>query len=152
MDNPPSKKIQFYFSDRSFSLKDRSKLKFFIENICIKEKQKLQKLTFIFCNNKKIKKLNKEFLNHNYNTDILTFPLSHKNSPLVADIYISQEQVLQNARTFNASFKMEIHRVIFHGVLHLCGYEDKTGRQVQEMREMENKWLDQYFNFVSRGT
>jgi len=152
MDKLPAKKIHFYFSDHSFVLKDRTKLKFFIEKSCRREKQKVQALTFVFCNNKKIRQLNKEFLNHNYNTDILTFPHSQKNSPLVADIFISLEQVLQNAKAFNVTIRNEIHRVIFHGVLHLCGYRDKTVAQVLEMKAMENKWLNEYFSFVSRGT
>jgi rRNA maturation RNase YbeY len=94
--------------------------------------------------------LNKTHLNHDTYTDIITFELSPKNEALIADIYISVERVKENAQSFTTSFQKELHRVIFHGALHLCGYKDKSKKQSQLMRFKEEENLILYF--VSRET
>jgi probable rRNA maturation factor len=146
MDKRLSKKIHFHFAFQPFTLRNRSALKYFIGNIFIKEKRGLRELNFIFCNNIEIKALNKRFLNHNYSTDILTFDFSKKEEATVSDIFISQEQVKLNSKEFKTSFKREIHRVIFHGVLHLCGYNDKTSKDKASMRAKEGHYLNKYFS------
>ena len=87
---------------------------------------------------------------HNTLTDIITFELSAPGDPVVSDIYISVERVKENALIFRTPFYRELHRVIFHGALHLCGYKDKTTQQTQVMRQMEEDALRKYF--VPRGT
>jgi probable rRNA maturation factor len=146
MANAIQKKIYFHFSSLAFNLPDRMRLKHFMEYILKSEEMEFFALTIIFCDNRMIKRLNKKYLHHNQCTDIITFRLSEKVDPLIGDIYISQEQVLRNSERFHTSFKMEIHRVIFHGVLHLCGYNDKTKDQQVQMRKAENKYLNLYFN------
>jgi probable rRNA maturation factor len=146
MDKHPSKKIHFHFAFRPFTLKSRKKLKYFIENIFIKEKHHLKELNFIFCSNREIKALNKRFLTHNCSTDILTFDFSKKQEATVSDIFISQEQVKLNSNEFETSFKKEIHRVIFHGALHLCGYNDNTSKEKETMRAKEDYYLAKYFS------
>jgi probable rRNA maturation factor len=138
-------KINFHFRFQPHLLKKRTQLKSFIKSIFKTEKKKVEEINFIFCRNQELLALNKKFLEHNYNTDILTFNLSEKNKPIVADIFISLEQVLKNAKSYNSSFNKEIHRVIFHGVLHLCGYNDKTLKEKQTIRFWEDYYLNKYF-------
>jgi rRNA maturation RNase YbeY len=89
--------------------------------------------------------INKKHLNHDFYTDIITFDLSETKS-IQGEIYISTDRVKDNANTFHTSFKEEIHRVIFHGVLHLCGLKDKTNKEQQQMRIAEQNALKLYFN------
>jgi rRNA maturation RNase YbeY len=115
-----------------------------------KERKKVDALNYIFCTDDYLLEINKKYLNHDNYTDIITFELSSKDQPLLSDIYISSERVRDNASMFKTSFSRELHRVIFHGALHLCGYDDKKREQALLMREMENVYLSQYF--ISRGT
>ena len=80
-------------------------------------------------------------MNHNYFTDIITFDLSESKKEITGEIYISVDRVKDNARIYNTSIKKEVHRVIFHGILHLCGYGDKTKAQKQAMTNRENHYL-----------
>lgn len=137
-------KIKFFFSFKS-RLSDRTRLKIFIEKIFRKEDTVLRELNYVFCSDRELLKINRDFLNHNYYTDILTFNLSPGEKSIQAEIYISIERVRDNAKNLNQSFKRELHRVIFHGVLHLCGYSDKTAMAEQSMRKKEDFYLNQYF-------
>ncbi len=135
--------VQLHFVSR-FSLSSRGRLKTFITSIFSKEKKVLESLDIIFCDDSYLLELNREFLKHDYYTDILSFRLSPKGKPLIAEIYISIDRVRDNAKNLNSSFKAELHRVIFHGVLHFCGYKDKSPTDILKMRSMENKWLSRY--------
>lgn len=138
-------KIQFHFLVDSFVLGNRSILKVFISNTLRSHGRKLGNLTFIFCTDKYLLDINKKFLSHNYYTDIITFDLSDTKE-LEAEIYISIDRVRDNAHQWGKTFKEELHRVIFHGVLHLCGFNDKSLRQQREMRIREDELLKKYFN------
>src|SRR5450432_3191709 len=139
-----NKFIRFHFLSPC-SLKDRGQLKVFITALFKKEKTPLSLLSIVFCSDEYLFQLNREYLNHDYFTDILSFPLSTGNEPLSAEIYISIDRVRENARTESVSFQEELHRVIFHGVLHFCGYKDKTPPESKKMRLMEDKYLTAYF-------
>lgn len=108
-------------------------------------------MNIVFCNDKYLLTLNMEFLKHDYYTDILSFPLSAKGKPLIAEIYISIDRVKDNARNLETSFREELHRVIFHGVLHFCGYKDKLPLDIKKMRSLENKYLTDYFKLTRKG-
>ena len=151
MPQAPISKIRFFFSESKPSLQNRKSLKSFINSIFKKEKKILGSINFIFTNDKIVRKINKEYLGHDFNTDVITFDLSEKNGPISSDIYISTDRVRENARNLKLSYKSELHRVIFHGALHLCGYGDKVGKEVLKMRKMEEKYLNKYFR-VSRDT
>ena len=99
----------------------------------------------MFTNDKFLHELNRNYLSHDYYTDIITFELSEKNHPIVSEVYISCERVRENAQIHNNGFKEELHRVIFHGILHLCGYKDKAKIQSKRMRGKENHYLKLYF-------
>ena len=112
--------------------------------MCRKEGKELEAINFIFCSDEYLLGLNQEHLNHHTFTDIITFELSSKGEPLVADIYVSIDRIRENARIFEVTFKEELHRVMFHGVLHLCGYKDKKPTDQKLMRKMEADWLNKY--------
>lgn len=138
-------KIHFYSFDRHPSLKERKKLKDFIANVFYKEKKGLISLSCIFCSDEHLLKINKDFLNHDFYTDVITFDLSNQ-SKIEGEIYLSIDRIKENAKQGGISFNEEFHRVIFHGVLHLCGYKDKNKEQLIQMRLAEDKYLCLYFN------
>ena len=103
-------------------------LKGFILSIFKKEKRSLERFCLSFVTTKPCSDLNVQFLKHDYYTDILSFPLSGPRKPLIGEIYISVQRVRENAANLDSSFREELHRVIFHGILHFCGFKDKTQR------------------------
>ncbi len=135
-------KVCFFF-EVPVTLVRRNDLKQFIESIFRKEKKKLASVNYIFCSDKRLLEINQQFLQHDYYTDIITFDLSESNET-AAEIYISVDRVKDNAKTLGVSFRQELHRVVFHGALHLCGYGDKSKVQEQEMRTMEDYYLRKY--------
>lgn len=138
------KKVRFHFLTEGFSLKDRGKLKQFLIELLRREGQKVDAINYIFCDDAYLLDINKTYLKHDTYTDIVTFQLSSKGDPLLADIYVSIERIKENSRSFGVSFRSELHRVIFHGALHLCGYKDKSKVQSMQMREKENEYLGLY--------
>jgi rRNA maturation RNase YbeY len=126
------------------SLKDRQILKSTLTALFKKEGKKLAELRYIFVSDERLLEINREFLRHDFYTDIITFPLSVPRQPIVGEIYISVDRVKENARDFGSTIKKELHRVILHGALHLCGYGDKTPREEKKMRQMEEKYLHLY--------
>ena len=98
-------------------------------------------ITYIFCSDEEILRINKLYLNHDYYTDIITFDYSEGNK-LSGDLFISLETVKTNSEKFKTEFDGELHRVMIHGVLHLCGYDDKTAANKKTMREKENEALE----------
>ena len=141
---PSKSKVCFFFEYKKFSLKQRKELKDFIAYIFKQEGKKLNSINYVFCSDKRLLKINQEFLHHNEYTDIITFDLSESNSTS-AEIYISIDRVRENAVILKTSFILELHRVIFHGALHLCGFSDKTKSQRKKIRAKEDFYLSLYF-------
>ncbi len=139
-------KIQFYFLDRSPILKERTRLKLFIEKLFITEKKKLVNLSYVFCSDNHLLGINKNFLKHDFYTDVITFDLSQTKSEIEGEIYLSVDRIKDNAKIECVSFKEEVHRVIFHGALHLCGYKDKSKGDILLMRKKEESYLKTYFS------
>jgi rRNA maturation RNase YbeY len=137
--------VQFFFIDVSVTLRERRRLKQFIKEIFSERKRDLIKLSIIFCSDDYLLSINKSFLQHDYYTDIITFNLS--GNPLVIDgeIYISVDRVKENANINRVKIGNELHRIIFHGVLHLCGFKDKSKTDKVLMTQKEDATLDQYF-------
>ena len=138
-------KINFYSLDRNPALKNRKKLKLYIEGLFAKERKKLGKLSFIFCSDEHLLGINKQFLKHDFYTDVITFDLSANESEIEGEVYLSIDRIKDNAKHVGVSFTEELHRVIFHGALHLCGYKDKKKEDVLIMRSLENKHIMLYF-------
>jgi probable rRNA maturation factor len=137
--------IQFFFTDQKIRLTDRNRLKKFVQNIFKRENTHAVSLTYVFCSDPYLLDINKQFLQHDYYTDIITFDLSSTKSMIVGEVYISVDRVRDNANQLGHSIKNELHRVIFHGVLHLCGYKDKKPADEKAMRLAEEKYLKLYF-------
>ena len=137
--------VHFHFLKGSGSLSERTRLKSFITSLFKKEGNKLDEIRYVFCSDDYLLEINRQYLKHDFYTDIITFGLSDPGQPINAEIYISIDRVRENARVFQTTFKRELHRVIFHGALHLCGYRDKRSQDQQLMRKMEDKYLGQYF-------
>ena len=121
-------------------------LKGFIENIFKQERKDLETIIYIFCTDNFLLKMNKDYLNHDYYTDIITFELSDKKRPIVANVFISIDRVRDNAKSLGVTINEEIHRVVFHGALHLCGYRDKSSVHLKKMRQRENHYIKKYFS------
>lgn len=138
-------KVNFFFDTASPNIRDRMDLKKFIISIFRSERKKLELLNYVFSTDRAVQMINKKYLNHKAFTDIITFQLSEENRPIIGEVYISVDRVRENAREYGTSFKNELHRVIFHGALHLCGFKDKTRSQIEEMRKKEGYYLTTYF-------
>jgi probable rRNA maturation factor len=132
--------IRFHFL-KNITLSGRRGIRSTLTTLFKNERKPLADLTYVFCSDDRLLEMNRQFLKHDFYTDILTFPLSAPNHPISGEIYISVDRVRENAREFGVSIKEEIHRVIFHGALHLCGYGDKTAREQAKMRKLEDKYL-----------
>ncbi len=138
--------ISFNQADSKVTLANRVALKSFIEKRVKKEGYSIETLTYVFCSDKYLLKMNKDFLSHNYYTDIISFDLSENPGNLIGEVYISVDRVKDNAKTLGTSLKEELHRVIFHGALHFCGYKDKKPSDAKKMRQMEDLWLTAYLS------
>ena len=136
--------INFYF-EQKVTLKNRKQLKLFIASVFKGEGKALSSLNYIFCNDEALLKINKQYLGHDYYTDIISFDLSEtKADPTIGEIYISVDRVKENAKDLSVPLSQELHRVIFHGALHLCGDKDKTAKQQKLMRTKEGLYLTKY--------
>ena len=132
-------KISFQ-SVGTFSLKTESEVIKCIYELAKQELREIGEITFVFCDDNYLHKINKEFLDHDTYTDIITFDYSVGNE-VISEIYVSVTRVKENAKKYKQTFKNEIHRVMIHGVLHLCGYNDKLAEERQIMRDKENHYL-----------
>lgn len=137
-------KVHFFSNDIRANLRNIKKLKLFIESIFKNEGIGLNSINYIFCSDQYLLKINREYLNHNFYTDIITFDLSESPGRVDADVFISIDRVRDNAKKIGVTLKSEIHRVIFHGTLHLCGYRDKTNDDIRVMRVKEDMYLLKY--------
>ena len=129
-----------FFSETDFKLLNPNKISTWISKIVKNENHELGEVSYIFCDDEYLHKLNVQFLEHDTLTDIISFDNS-LGKQIHGEIYISIERVRENARDFSDSFDEELQRVIIHGMLHFCGYKDKTKVEEMLMREKENAAL-----------
>lgn len=134
--------ISFHYINVRFSFPQRSRTKELVLNLIKKEGKVINHINYIFCTDEYLLPLNKNYLKHSTFTDIITFHYHLSDQPLLSDIYISIERVRENAVLFGTSFRHELHRVIFHGALHLCGYGDKSKKDKTLMRQKEQEYLN----------
>jgi len=140
--------VRFHFLEQSLHPKERRRLKSFLLSIFKQERTAVQSLDYIFCSDTYLLEINQQFLQHNFFTDIISFNLAAENTPVAGEIYISLERVRENAEDLEQAFSTELHRVIFHGVLHLCGYKDKSTADTKKMRAKELYYLKRYFKKI----
>lgn len=134
--------ITFHEEDISYKLKNKTAVRKWITNTIVAEGYKLSELTYIFCTDEYLLKINQEYLNHDTYTDIITFDNSEEEGVIVGDIFISIERIKENATKFGVTTEQELHRVIIHGTLHLLGYPDKTAAAKKKMTQKEDFYLD----------
>lgn len=137
--------IHFNFLSQALPLRERARLKTFILTFFRTRRIKLASLQYVFCSDDYLLRINASFLKHQTYTDIITFNLSGPGEAVAGEIYISLDRVRDNAAMHGEYYYRELHRVIFHGILHLSGYDDKSAVLSREMRAMEDKLLKAYF-------
>lgn len=143
--------IQFFFQDVRIQVPERNRLKSFIESLFKKRSKRLKDLNYIFCSDEYLLGINNQFLDHDEYTDIISFNLSEDPQTIEGEIYISTDRIRDNAQMNGVTVKSELHRVIFHGTLHLCGYKDKKQADKIIMTQEEDKCLSLYLSNVPRG-
>jgi rRNA maturation RNase YbeY len=132
--------IRFFLEDCKYRILDKQLIKNWLSETIILENKILGYINIIICTDNYLYELNQKYLAHDTLTDIITFDLSESNI-LLGEIYISIDRIKENARMFNVAVKDELHRVMVHGVLHLCGYKDKTKKDKEQMTIKEDFYL-----------
>lgn len=136
------KDISFFTEDIAFTLKQKANVRDWINSTVKTEGfKRISELNFIFCSDPYLLDINKQYLNHDTYTDIVTFDSSEEEDVIAGDIFISIDRIRENAEKFGVSEKDELHRVIIHGVLHLCGFYDKKKEDKELMTAKENEYL-----------
>lgn len=137
-------KIFFNNNGASPEIQDRPKLRRFLFSVFKQEFVDFNSVSFVFCKDDYLHSLNQKYLQHDTYTDILTFTLSDEQEPVHSEIYISVERVDENSKAFGVENRIELLRVMVHGILHLCGYSDHTPKEKKLMREKEDFYLSSY--------
>lgn len=127
--------------ETDFLIENESQISTWIQDVIASEDCTLEEINYIFCDDEYLHKINVEFLKHDDLTDIISFDYS-VGKIIQGDIFISVERVADNAKDFEVSFDDELRRVLVHGVLHYCGYKDKTDSDFKLMRDKENHYLN----------
>jgi probable rRNA maturation factor len=133
--------IRFFSEEIDFKLPNPRKTSHWVKFTAEKERVSVNSIQFIFCSDGYLAEINKDYLNHNELTDIITFEYPGQGAEGTSDVFISIERVKENASNLDIPFEEELHRVIIHGVLHLAGYKDKTKAEKARMREKEEAYL-----------
>lgn len=133
--------IQYFSEETEFSLENKNVITQWISQLIIENGYLLGDLNYIFCSDEYLLQINREHLDHNYYTDIITFDNSDSPNEIVSDIFISVDRVKENASTHLHPYQKELHRVMVHGILHLFGLHDKTDEEKKLMREKEDLCL-----------
>lgn len=133
--------VRFFCDDVLFSLKNKRKISNWLKNVANAEEKKIDNLSYVFVTDNKILEINSEYLKHDYYTDIITFDNSLSGSKISGEMYISIDTVKQNAKDYKVEFENELLRVLVHGLLHLCGYNDDTKESKKLMRQKENDYI-----------
>ena len=132
-----------FFSENNFELEQKENYQNWLRNVLISEEKKEGEINYIFCDDDYLHEINVKYLNHDDYTDIISFDNAVGNI-LHGDIFISTERVAENAEKFEVSFEEELKRVIAHGMLHFCGYKDKTDDDARLMRKKEDEKIKMF--------
>ena len=127
-------------ADISMRMENKKMLYRWVTKIIESEKKSVGRISIVLCSDDYLLEMNKKFLSHNYYTDIITFDYT-EGKTISGELYISVDRVKENAPKFKESFQNELYQVMAHGILHLCGYNDKTEAEVKQMRRKENQKL-----------
>lgn len=133
--------IQFFYESLPESV--NADYKKWLEEIILSEEKKIGDINYIFCDDEYLLKINQDYLQHDYYTDIITFD-SVKGKTISGEIFVSLQRISDNASTLSKNYEEELRRVLAHGILHLCGYKDKSEAEEQEMRSKEDFYIAKY--------
>ena len=139
--------VHYHNEEVSFSFNNKREVSLWLKSVVSSFQKELGVINVIFCNDQYLLKINQTYLNHDYFTDIITFNYN-ENNLISGDLFISIDRVKENAINQKMEFNVEIHRVIVHGVLHLCGLNDQSKQEKEIMRGRENLFL-QKLSFLS---
>ena len=137
-------KLRIFYDNTPYRFCGWKKFKKLVEKIIASEKKIIGEINFIITTDDNLRTINREFLNHDYFTDVISFNYSAGEN-ISGEIYISEDTVRHNSIEYNVGLDNEMQRVMIHGILHLVGYNDKTDSEKQEMRRLEDKWI-KYFS------
>lgn len=140
------KKVSFHYADKQLNIADKTGIKSTVEKLFNLEKRKLDHIDYIFCSDDYLLEINKQYLQHDFYTDIVTFDLSENKEETIGEVYVSLDRIKDNAEKLQQPLKNETLRVIFHGALHLCGYKDKSDKDSKLMRSKEDEYIHLYLN------
>lgn len=133
--------IRFFNEDTAYKLAQKQRIRQWLTAQAKQEGVMIRELNYVFCSDQYLLQVNRDHLNHDYYTDIITFDNSETDGVVEGDIFISIERVDDNWHIQQTDFLSELRRVMAHGLLHLCGYGDKTPTEQQTMRAKEDEWL-----------
>lgn len=133
--------VHFFTADVHYVVRDKGNIRDWLQRVAIKEKASIESLNIILCSDGFLYRMNVEHLGHNTLTDIITFDYSLSRKRLNGEMYVSIDRVRENAKELKNNIKDELHRVFVHGLLHLCGYSDKSPSKKSEMRNREDRAL-----------
>jgi probable rRNA maturation factor len=136
--------IHFHYEEVDFKVPKTTQAKSWLKKVASSEGQSIKEINYIFCSDPYLLEINREHLDHDYLTDIITFDNSEIEGKIEADIFISIDRVKDNAEKFEVSFETEMKRVMVHGLLHLLGYKDKSKNDKKTMRAKEDQYLELY--------
>ena len=142
LDEAPEEPVSFHFEDIRFDLPDTERLTQWLLSVAGTEGKPFFELNFIFCSDEHLREINVKYLDHDYYTDVITFP--YAEGIIHGDVFISSERVSENALTNGVTFLQELRRVMVHSVLHLAGYGDKSPEEETLMRAKEQFYLNIY--------
>lgn len=137
--NPEEPKIHYFFQDIQVEFNDIESFSPWLHDVASQEGKEIYQLQVVFMSDGALLEMNQSYLKHDYYTDIITFPLNE--DPLMGELYISYDRVCENANSIGVSIWEELARVMVHGVLHLCGYDDHEVEEKKEMRSKEDYYL-----------
>lgn len=136
--------IRFFNEDVDYKLPSKQVTRLWLTQQTGQEGYRVGELNYIFCSDEYVLQVNRDYLQHDYYTDIITFDQREAEDKLEGDIFISVERVADNAAQLGVSPQQEMRRVLAHGLLHLCGYGDKTDEEAAAMRRKEEEWMAQF--------
>lgn len=136
--------IRFFTEDITYNLPQKQATRQWLKQQAKLEGYDLGELNYIFCSDEYLLDVNRQHLDHDYYTDIITFDNSEKEGKIDGDLFISIDRVTDNARQLNVPADTELRRVLAHGLLHLCGYGDKSEEEAKQMRRKEEEWLSAF--------
>lgn len=145
--------VKYYNDGCRYRLPDKRRTARWLQEVAIREGYELGEVNYIFCSSQQLLEMNRQYLGHDYFTDVITFDYSDRkdNRVISGDVFIDVETVADNARLYGFPRLQEMRRVVVHGVLHLCGQQDKTPRTNAQMHRKEDKYLA-FWQELSNGT